>query len=143
MRDVSPSGRSGRVGSHALPASNPSRESCTVASPGSPASKASANARVPRVKPSAPWLTNASSVGGNVGPTRRSPASDRAIFQVGERDPLVAHPRSDDCGLDQGNGWSVAIVPQRPAPLLVEVELQAPDACQSGDPAPRRADQSA
>src|SRR2546430_17274766 len=66
-----------------------------------------------------------------------------SIFQVGERDPLVAHPRSDDCGLDQGNGWSVAIVPQRPAPLLVEVELQAPDACQSGDPAPRRADQAA
>src|SRR3989454_2121576 len=47
----------------------------------------------------------------------------RSIFQVGERDPLVAHPRSDDCGLDQRNGRSVAGVPQRPAPLLVELEL--------------------
>ena len=69
MREVSPSGRSGRVGSHALPASRPSRESCTVASPGSPGSKARANARVPRVKPSAPWLTNAGSVVGNAGTT--------------------------------------------------------------------------
>src|SRR2546426_10515591 len=84
---------------------------------GSLAERNSASRNTPAARPR---TTTDSPPGGRRLPTVLS-------SRVGERDPLVAHPRSDDCGLDQRNGRPVAGVPQRPAPLLVELELQSAD----------------